>query len=226
MAPVRSHRLLTSAERHRLLGDPTRLAVLDALRSGERSIPELAEITRTHRNTVRNHLLRLEAAGVVEASPGEVKGRGRPAHAYRLCDPVDVTDGPVFVEGLVALLRRSNGDQAPHLAEAEGERVGQRMRRGASPATLAQAVRQAARALARLSFEPSVHRRGRGFRVDLHHCPFWGDPIARDGDVICAFHHGLIRGLVAGPSVGRVEVTLLPLVEHDLCRTEVELEAS
>ncbi|MGH7746058.1 MAG: helix-turn-helix domain-containing protein, partial [Candidatus Dormibacteria bacterium] len=50
MAP-RSRRRLDAAERHRLLGDPTRLAILDALRTGERTIPELVETTGMHRNT-------------------------------------------------------------------------------------------------------------------------------------------------------------------------------
>ena len=56
MRPARNDRLLDAAERHRLLSDPTRLAVLEALRSGERTIPELVEVTGMHRNTVRNHV--------------------------------------------------------------------------------------------------------------------------------------------------------------------------
>jgi predicted ArsR family transcriptional regulator len=226
MAPVGRRRLMTSAERHRLLGDPTRLAVLDALRTGERTIPELVEVTAMHRNTVRNHVHRLEEGGLVDSRPGPPGSRGRPALRYRLREPDTITDGPVFVEGLVSLLRRTQGPRAPQLAEAEGERVGRGLRGGAAvPATPAQAVRQVAQALERLAFEPTVHRHGGAYSVDLHHCPFWGRPIERDGDIICAFHRGLIRGIVQSPSATPVAVRLMPLVERDLCRTEVEFEA-
>jgi predicted ArsR family transcriptional regulator len=226
MVPVSSRRLMTSAERHRLLGDPTRLAVLDALRTGERTIPDLVEVTGMHRNTVRNHVLRLEEAGLVESRPGPPGSRGRPALRYRLRDPQTITDGPVFVQGLVSLLRQTQGVKAPQLAEAEGERVGRGLRRGAgAPATPAQAVRQVAQALERLAFEPTVHRQGGAYSLDLHHCPFWGTPIERDGDIICSFHLGLIRGIVQSPSANPVGVRLTPLVERDLCRTEVEFEA-
>jgi predicted ArsR family transcriptional regulator len=226
MGPARNDRLLDAAERHRLLSDPTRLAVLDALRTGERTIPELVEVTRMHRNTVRNHVVRLGAAGLIEASPGEPGRRGRPAHRYRLRDPMETGDGPVFVEGLVALLRRSHGEEAAGLAESEGERIGERLCGDASPSTPAQVAHQVARMLARLSFEPTVHRRGGRYRIDLHHCPFWGRAVDRDGDVICAFHRGLIRGAMHNASVHPVAMRLLPLVELDLCRTEIEFPAT
>lgn len=221
-APTR----LDAAERHRLLGDPTRLAILDALRTGDRTIPDLVEATGMHRNTVRNHVLRLEDAGLVEAAPGEAGRRGRPAHVYRLRDVRTLSDGPVFIEGLVAVLRRSHGRKAAQLAEVEGQRIGERMRRGPAPKSPAQVVRRVADALERLSFEPEVHRRGTTYEVDLHHCPFWGGAVERDGDIICAFHRGLIRGLAENPMLGEVEVRLLPLVSRDLCRTEVDFRAS
>ena len=53
------------AERFRVLGEPMRLRLLDALRNGERSVGELVERTGATQANVSKHLAVLRSAGLV-----------------------------------------------------------------------------------------------------------------------------------------------------------------
>jgi len=53
------------AERFRLLGDPTRIKLLDRLREGEATVLELTELTSTTSQNVSKHLGLLQRAGIV-----------------------------------------------------------------------------------------------------------------------------------------------------------------
>ena len=54
------------AQRHRLLGDTRRLAIVEALGEGPRQIPELSRLLGIHPTTVRAHLEKLLEAGMLE----------------------------------------------------------------------------------------------------------------------------------------------------------------
>jgi DNA-binding transcriptional ArsR family regulator len=53
------------AERFRALGEPARLQIMNALRSGERTVGELVELTGFGTANVSKHLQLLNAAGFV-----------------------------------------------------------------------------------------------------------------------------------------------------------------
>ena len=53
------------AQRFRVLGEPMRIKLLDRLRTGEVSVLELAESTRTTQQNVSKHLGVLHRAGIV-----------------------------------------------------------------------------------------------------------------------------------------------------------------
>lgn len=53
------------AERFRALGEPARLAILDALRDGERTVGDLVEATGQAQANVSRHLAVLHGAGLV-----------------------------------------------------------------------------------------------------------------------------------------------------------------
>jgi DNA-binding transcriptional ArsR family regulator len=53
------------AARMRVIGDPTRIRLLDALRDGERSVAELTEALGTSQQNVSKHLGVLLSAGIV-----------------------------------------------------------------------------------------------------------------------------------------------------------------
>jgi DNA-binding transcriptional ArsR family regulator len=69
------------AERLRILGDPTRLRILNLLRAGERSVLEIAAKVGASQPNVSRHLALLLRAGIVTR-----RQEGRHAH-YRVVDP-------------------------------------------------------------------------------------------------------------------------------------------
>ena len=212
------------AERHRLLGDARRLAIVEALEEGPREVPELARILGLHPTTVRAHLTRLLEAGLLEEEPGTPAGRGRPSKRYQLRQPLLAGDPEVrlFVGSLVSMLHDAYGDRAASSAEAEGARRGRQLAPSFRHPSVEQAVREVVKTLNRLSFDPATPvRRNDTVSVDIHHCPFNVDPEDPRGAIICAFHQGLVRGLAEGTSGQDVGVRLVPFIAAESCRVEL-----
>jgi predicted ArsR family transcriptional regulator len=212
------------AQRHRLLGDARRLAIIEALEEAPRHVPELARMLGVHPTTVRSHLERLIAAGVLEEEEGVPSGRGRPSKRYRLRQPLLGGEPEVrlFVSSLVSLLRTAYGDGAVAAAEEEGVRKGREMAGVYRHPSFEQAVREVVEKLTNLSFAPGAPtRRADTVTVDVHHCPFSVDPRDPDGAVVCGFHQGLIQGLAETASGQEVGVRLRPFTSPGVCRVEL-----
>ena|SRR5438067_1867723 len=212
------------AERHRLLGDARRLAIVEALQEGPRQVPELAGLLGIHPSTVRGHLERLLKAGLLEEEPGTPGGRGRPSKRYRLREPLLAGDPEVrlFVGSIVSLLCEAYGDEAAAKAEQEGLRRGGQLAGAYRHPSAEQAVREVVKTLHRLCFAPAPPTRHENtVAVDIHHCPFNVDPHDPGGSIVCAFHRGLVRGLAQAASGQAVEVRLVPFVAPDQCRVEL-----
>jgi ArsR family transcriptional regulator len=64
-SPLSPELMMRVAERFRLLGDAQRLGLLQALRAGERSVGELAELLRTSIPNASKHLKQLCQAGML-----------------------------------------------------------------------------------------------------------------------------------------------------------------
>ncbi len=69
------------AERLRILGDPTRLRILNLLRAGERTVLDIAALTGSTQPNVSRNLALLLRAGIVSK-----RQEGRHVH-YRILDP-------------------------------------------------------------------------------------------------------------------------------------------
>jgi predicted ArsR family transcriptional regulator len=215
------------AERHRLLGNPHRLAIVEALEEAPRQIPELARLLGVHPTTVRDHLEKLLEAGLLEEEPGVPSGRGRPSKRYRLRHPLLGKDTEVrlFIGSLISLIRSAYGEQATVAAEEEGARRGREMGRSFRHPSLEQAVRVVIETLERLSFAPTPpSRRNDAVAVDVRHCPFNVDPHDPDAAVVCAFHEGLVRGIAEVASGENVGVRLRPFIAPGVCRIEISPE--
>ena len=65
------------AARHRALGDETRLTVIDALWTGDRTPAQLQALTGLRSNLLAFHLDVLEAAGLISRHPSQGDGRRR-----------------------------------------------------------------------------------------------------------------------------------------------------
>ena len=217
------------AERHRLLGNPHRLAIVEALEEAPREIPELARLLGLHGTTVRDHLEKLVEAGLVETESGVPAGRGRPSKRYKLRYPLigKDTELRLFIGSLISLLRTAYGDQAISAAEDEGARRGRELGRSFRHPSLEQVVRVVSETLERLSFAPAPPARcGEGLAVDVRHCPFNVHPRDPDGALVCAFHEGLVRGIAEATSGEPVRVRLRPFVDPTRCRIELSYEAA
>jgi predicted ArsR family transcriptional regulator len=211
------------ADRHRLLADPTRLAIVEALSEGPREIGELARVTGVHRNTVRAHLLRLGDAGVLTVEAGRPAGPGRPSRRYRLREPLGSTGSELrlLIEGLAGALSRTQGPKAAAAAEEEGRRLGRQLGRRLDYPSVEQAVGQIMAMLDSLSFSPRLRRRLDAFEIELRHCSFGMTPEDPSAPVVCAFHLGLVRG-VAEESAGRLgRIRMLPFLGSGGCRAEI-----
>jgi predicted ArsR family transcriptional regulator len=220
---------VTRAQRHHLLGDASRLAIVEALEEGPRQIPELTRMLGIHRTTVQGHLDKLLAAGLVDEEPGIPGGRGRPSKRYRLRIPL-VGGEPemrMFVESLITLIRKAYSDEAIAVSEEEGRDRGRRLARVLRHPSLEQTAQGVADTLEHLSFAPApTARRNEGLAIDLQHCPFRVDPNDPDGPIVCAFHEGLVRGMAEGASGDDVAVRVVPFSAPGLCRVELSAKST
>lgn len=212
------------AARHRLLGDPTRLVIVEALAAGPRLMSELVQLAGVHRNTLRAHLARLEAAGIVERERMQPVGPGRPADRYllrRALTPAG-TEQRLLVQSLVRLVARAYDDDAAAVAEREGERIGDQLSVQGGASSLRGALEEVTAILRDLAFAPELTDERGVTSITLHSCPFAVSPDDPRGGIVCAFHLGLIRGaLRAAAASGQPHVRLLPHVAPSLCRAEV-----
>lgn len=78
------------ARRFRVLGDPTRIKLLNRLRNGEAGVPELCELVGSTQQNVSKHLAVLADAGIVaRRRDGNVtRYRVIDEGVYRLCEDV------------------------------------------------------------------------------------------------------------------------------------------
>jgi ArsR family transcriptional regulator len=101
---ARKHPVLTDqalelvAARFRVLGDPTRLRILNTLMQGESSVQDLADASGLEQPNVSRHLTHLRREGVVERRP-----EGNRA-IYRIHDPTIVRLCEIVCGGLAGHL--------------------------------------------------------------------------------------------------------------------------
>jgi ArsR family transcriptional regulator len=110
MAAIPAQLVDDTARRFRLLGDPTRLRLLDALHeAGELTLAELAERTGTSSANACKHLALLDREGVV------AKRRGGSNVHYRIVDPT--------IAGLCDIVCSGLRERYASLAQRTGNRA-------------------------------------------------------------------------------------------------------
>jgi predicted ArsR family transcriptional regulator len=206
--------------RHAMLADPTRRALLEALGDapGPVGVGELAGRLGLHRNSVREQLGRLAAAGLVRVSRSAPAGRGRPGLRY---EPAPEPEDPYRT------LAEVLADQVAALPDpaAAWTAAGERWGRSAAAATTASDTRSAATEARAAEVLSDLLDRA-GFAPDpvspddptvrLRACPFL--PIDRRHlDVVCGVHLGFIRGVLRELGSSRDATSIEPLVEPGLC---------
>ncbi len=160
---------------------------------------ELAAALGLHVTTVRFHLERLAADGLVAGHAVPSGGRGRPHMVYRALRVPDARAGM-----LAALTDAASGDgPVAERAQRAGERWAETLDLG--EAGMVQAL---ADVFAQLGFAPVPAGGGLALRA----CPFLDDA-RRHPEVVCGVHRGLAVG-IARRAGGAVELTPF---EGDVC---------
>ncbi|HKR99756.1 MAG TPA: helix-turn-helix domain-containing protein [Candidatus Dormibacteraeota bacterium] len=198
-----------------LIADPLRLRVVRFLEEhGKASLPELAEAAGVHANTLRPHVLELEAAGMLEAERRVLPSRrGRPGIDYRLARGWDSSGADYLgvAELLAAALGRVGLDSDQ--LRAVGEEWGRYLL--GRPGTY-DVQSELPRVLAQLGFEVSIN----GQRMQLSRCPC--STVAPDRpEIMCALTEGVIKGALSAAGSAREAVAFDHKPEQRRCSAKL-----
>jgi predicted ArsR family transcriptional regulator len=199
--------------RHRALAEPSRRALLEALRSADEplGVDELAADLELHPNTIRGHLEVLVEAGLVVVTP-ERQGRpGRPRLLFAAL-PAEAEEEHALLAAALASSLEPLPD-GPRLAAEAGRGWGrvlvERLEPGEDP-TRANTLARVGRLLRRRGFAPDEPT---GDEIVMRHCPF-RELAERYPGVVCALHAGILDGaleeLDAPLAVDRLEPWTTP----------------
>lgn len=202
-------------ETARALGEETRFRIYRrlSLSSHPASVSELAEDFSLHPNAVRQHLNRLEQAGLVVSRPHREGGAGRPRRLFH-ASPEALGFAPRPLGTLVSLL----ADGIKHLDAGRDELVEfgrswgrawakRRKRENGMPRGLRARAEALAGELSEWGWEPTTREDGDRLRLETGRCLFRGSTPGSEGRQ-CAVEEGLLAGLTEGLLNGRVEVDL------------------
>ncbi len=209
---------MPSSDRHAVLADPTRRALLEALDQAPApvGVTELAMRLRLHPNSVREQLRRLEGAGLVQVSVARLQGRGRPGLRFA---PRPQPEDPF------RLLAGALADEVAHLPDAPAIwlAAGERWGRAAATAEVGEAAagvssaphEAVTRLLADAGFAPE-RLAPDDDEIRLRACPF--QPIERRRlPAVCGVHLGFLRGALRELGSPRDAMSIEPFVRPDLC---------
>lgn len=193
-------------EDFRGLTQPSRLRLMAEIQAKPGLLlRELAERTGLHENTVRDHLVVLEAEGLLTRQTRHAGTRGRPPESYH---PVDRAESNVEAVRRVQqaaqhgdLLRRMNVDTAtPRLDDDALHQIDALYEH-----------------LDDSGFQPQLDDE---LRIDLIPCPY-STLVDSDQELVCRVHARLISDTLSQVP-GPVELTLLePRLTHELCRVHL-----
>ena len=228
-----------------LLASPVRRRLLDALANAASphgaepvglSAAELARHVGLHVTTVRFHLDRLVAAGLVECAFRRRGGAGCPRKVYSVTpgsladvDPAGELDSLRLLSALLAqALSEGKGGPAPTPAE-----VGRRWAADHVPTDLSDTpadtpgrwlskVGRMLDVLLEWGYTPELttDKGGRAAKVVLEACPFLGQARTNPA-VVCGIHRGLIAGALTQFGETDTEVGLEPFVGPTTCVAHV-----
>lgn len=205
-------------ETARALGEGTRFRIFRRLcRSAPHpvSVRDLTEAFDLHPNAIRQHLARLEQAGLVSSSPRREGGAGRPRRVY-LATPEALRVGATRGSPGVVLAMLEDALQAlpadretlVEFGRAWGSAWAMRRRseNGRARGRLARAELLATE-LAIWGWEPTTDRRNGSLLVATGRCLFRGESPGGNGRC-CALEEGFLSGLADGLLEGRATVAL------------------
>lgn len=206
----------------------SRLRILQTLRRSVegQGVQELAEQVGLHVNTVRFHLERLVAEGVVARHVEDRTKPGRPRltytasatpgshgdkRSYRLLAEILASFVSASLPNAAAAGREAGRTWGHYLTERPGP-----FRRTDDGAALQELLR----ILDDIGFVPELVDAGPDREIWLRHCPFL-EVAEEHRDVVCAVHLGLMQGALAELRSQITVDRLEPFVEPSLCVAKI-----
>lgn len=200
---------------------PARARVLEAMQrnTATASAGEVARELGLHENTARKHLEGLADRGLIERTPGESAGRGRPAFSYRALPQHAEPDARVrdYV-GLAVVLARhiAETSEDPEAdAISAGERWALDLVRDEPDVPQQPLTLHIVKAFDSMSFAPELDDTDDS--IALRRCPLI-DAVFAEPTVVCAVHLGVARGLARSHGADASRIRLTPFSEVGACR--------
>jgi predicted ArsR family transcriptional regulator len=196
------------------------LAVLQAARE-PLAINDIAAQVGLHPNTARFHLDGLVSQGRAERDTEQRDVPGRPRALYTAtADSARAgrRSYRLLAEILTSYLA-THTKQPSQAALKAGEAWGRFLTDRPAPfrrVDSASATKQLVDTLDEIGFAPEAVTAGRERQILLHHCPF-RETAEEHGDVVCAVHLGLMRGMLGELDAPLEAKRLDPFVEPNLC---------
>lgn len=205
----------------RALGDPTRHRIFRLILESDEpvSVGHLTELLDLNHNAIRQHLSKLERAGLVVRTQAPPQGPGRPRQLFQ-AHPDAITDwgtgGAYQRLSLMLMDMLRSGDPAVE--------VGRRAGRRTDPGDGKDPVDRLEDALTKGGFAPVLIRGEGRAEFSLERCPFVA-AAETDPDTVCSLHLGLAQGLAEQHGVV-VETLERRNPRRAGCRLRFRLEAS
>lgn len=202
----------------------SRLRILDLLRQTPAGlgVQDLADRMTLHGNTVRFHLDRLVAEGLVQRHAEERTEPGRPRLTFTATAAPDVRRDQRSYRLLAEILASFVTGAVPDAAEAAteaGRTWGRYLTETPAPyrkATEEESLSRLLRTLDDIGFAPELAKDEGQRKVLLRHCPFL-EVAEEHRDVVCSIHLGLMQGTLAEMRSPLTTGYLVPFAEPSLC---------
>jgi len=202
-----------------------RIRVLEVLRNapGELGVTDLAAQLDLHANTVRFHLSRLVAAGLVTRTVEEHHGPGRPRLTFTAAAQHNREGGQRSYQLLADMLAGFIAVTAPDAAAQAvelGQSWGRYLATKPAPAkrvTEEESLRELLRVLDEIGFAPLLSGADdQQPQVLLRHCPFL-EVASAHREVVCSIHLGVMQGVLSEQRAPMEAADLQPFVQPSLC---------
>jgi len=217
------------------LGDETRLSIYRYLQDKKNvpaSVQKLADHFMFHPNAIRQHLAKLEEAGLVFSEPVRVIGSGRPQRVYRSKGPLQGMELlPRDYKMLSEILLEFIGSSRFSIDEVKafGRRWGEKkIRTEIGKAAISRAPHEIARLLVSQfsgwGFDPQlISTSDRHIDIRLQNCIF-REVVEFHPDLVCPLLHGVLEGFLS-PFMGQQKTALKNGIAHgqEFCQVLVSL---
>ncbi len=219
------------------LGDETRLAIYQYLGQPYKipaSIQHLAKRFKIHPNAIRQHLNKLEEAGLISSESLKSTGSGRPQRVYKVKGPIHgiellPRDYKLLCEMLLAFLASSK--VSIEEIKAFGRQWGERLVQGKigktnvqhHPDEIAQLLMSQ---FSGWGFEPKlISIKDQHIDIRLNNCIF-REVVQFHPDLVCPLLHGVLEGMLS-PLIGKQHTALENGIAHgkESCEVWVALKS-